>query len=188
VGARELGETEDKVGAFVGDSVGTPGNVGSSGLEVGARELGETEDKVGVFVGRVNVRSTVGSKVGSIIGTDVGSTVGVNVGSVVGAVDESTVGVNDKGSFVGFNVGCLDGIRLKGVLEGDIEGNNLVGFRVFMLGILVGSAVGSLVGTKEGIKEEGDDVEGLRVGRIMGALEVGVLDGFIDTGRFDDDV
>ena len=51
-----------------------------------------------------------------------------------------------------------------------------------MLGKLVGSAVGSLVGTKEGIKEEGDDV-----GRIlMGALEVGVLDGFIDTGRFDD--
>ena len=52
-----------------------------------------------------------------------------------------------------------------------------------MLGKLVGSAVGSLVGTKEGIKEEGDDVEGLDVGRtLMGALEVGVLDGFIDTG------
>jgi hypothetical protein len=120
---------------------------------------------------RVNVRST-----------DV-----VNVGSVVGAVDEATVGVNDEGSFVGFNVGCLDGIRLEGVLEGDVEGN-LVGFRVLMLGKLVGSAVGSLVGTKEGIKEEGDDVEGLRVGRIMGALEVGVLDGFLDTGRFDDGV
>ena len=52
-----------------------------------------------------------------------------------------------------------------------------------MLGKLVGSAVGSLVGTKEGIKEEGDDVEGLRVGRTLG-----VLDGFIDTGRFDDGV
>jgi len=44
-----------------------------------------------------------------------------------------------------------------------------------MLGKLVGSAVGSLVGTKEGIKEEG-----------ICCLEVGVLDGFIDTGRFDD--
>jgi len=134
---------------------------------------------------RVNVRLTVGTKVRSIIGTDVGSTVGVNVGSFVGAVDEATVGVNAEGSFVGFIVGCFDGIKK---LEGGIEGN-LVGFRVLMLGKLVGSAVGSLVGTKEGIKEEGDDVEGLYVGRTrMGALEVGVLDGFIDTGRFDDGV
>jgi len=53
---------------------------------------------------------------------------------------------------------------------------------------LVGSAVGSSVGTKKGIKEEGDDVEGLYVGRTLRALEVGVLDGFIDTGRFDDGV
>ncbi len=123
--------------------------------------------------------------VGSAVGVNVGSVVGVNVGSAVG---EATVGVNDKGRFVGFNVGCIDEIRLEGVLEGDVEGN-LVGFRALMLGKLVGSAVGSLVGTKEGIKEEVDDVEGLYVGRtVMGALEVGVLDGFIDTGRFDDDV
>ena len=91
------------------------------------------------------------------------------------------------GSFVGFNVGCLDGIRLEGVLEGDVE-DKPVGFRALMLGKLVGSAVGSLVGTKEGIKEAGD-VEGLYVGSsLMGALEVGVLDGFIDTGRYGDGV
>jgi len=119
--------------------------------------------------------------VGSAVGVNVGSVVGVNVGSAVG---EATVGVNDEGRFVGFNVGCIDEIRL----EGDNEGN-LVGFRVLMLGKLVGSAVGSLVGTKEGIEEERDDVEGLRVGRTLtGTLEVGVLDGFIDTGRFDDGV
>ena len=145
---------------------------------MGAPGNGVGWDVVGTEVGR---RDNVGSAVGVIVE----SVVGVNVGS---AVDEATVGVNDKGCFVGFNVGFFDGIRLEGVLEEDIEGK-LVGFRVFMVGILVGSAVGSLVGTTEGLEEEGDAVEGLRVGRtLMGALEVGVLDGFIDTGRFDDGV
>lgn len=127
--------------------------VRSSGLGVSAKELGDNGvgwDVVGTEVGR---RDNVGSAVGVIVE----SAVGVNVGS---AVDEATVGVNDKGCFVGLNVGFFDGIRLEGVLEEDIEGK-LVGFRVFMVGILVGSAVGSLVGTTEGLEEEGDAVEGL---------------------------